>query len=218
MSRRDAYARTRSFIETCTEPVGAINCRFRVHHVPELAPILRLERELERRFGRHGEIQQERIDDALDFLDDIDPQPTNPWGMAPIWFSVTCNFRILDPAAKRPLPGQDPGRFRGVEYERGQPLGSSRLGLMLHNQATLALDLCIPDADDGLLGRVVPWLQQSLPCRLSQKHWRAWTPTKTGSFKGRRLAAPNVTLGNAHRARPGMSTSGPEAPPSGHGS
>jgi hypothetical protein len=196
MSRRVAYERTVSFLRTCTKPADPITYSFAVLDVPELPPVPRLERELKRRFGQYFAVQQhlavqnERVDEALDFLDEIDPQPTNQWGMAPIWFSATSNFQILDPATGDPITGQDPKRFKGVEYEGGVPLGTSGMRLILDNHARIAIELCLSDPDDALLRRVVPWLQEYLPCKLSPKQWRAWTPTTTGSFKARRISAP----------------------------
>lgn len=195
LSRRDAYQRTTDFLHACTEPVGPNVYSFRVFDVPELEPIVRLEQELEVRFGdyldgpgHYRAIPERLVGEALDFLDEIDPQPTNRWGMAPIWFWVAADFRILDPATGRPIPGQDPSRFSGAEYDWRVPLGSSRLRLILHNQAQIGIELCLPDADKDALGRLIPWLQQHLPFRLSPKHWRAWTPTKSGGFMARRLA------------------------------
>jgi hypothetical protein len=195
MSRRVAYHRTIDFLEACTEPVASRVYSFRVLEVPQLDPVPRLEGELQRRFGRYVDrfgdypgIPEASVDAALDFLDEIDPQPTNRWGMAPIWFWVSSQFRILDPATGQPMPGQDPSQFSGVEYEWRVPLGSSGLRLILHNQAQIGIELCIPDADRDTLGRLIPWLQEHLPFRLSPKHWRAWTPTKSGSFKARKLA------------------------------
>ena len=190
MSRRVAYERMIAFLHACTRPLGAIESWFAVERVPDLEPVPGLERELRRRFGQVLRIDAERVLDALQFLDDIDPQPTNQWGMAPIWFWTTCRFLILDPSTGRPLRGQDPERFHGVEYASGLPLGASSLHLMLHNHASLGIELCIPDADEEVLGRVVPWLQDYLPFRFSPRQWRAWTPTKTGSFKVRKMTAP----------------------------
>jgi hypothetical protein len=194
MSRRVAYQRTIAFLKECTQPVAPIAYSFTVHDVPELKPVPRFERELQRRFGGrvggHVGIEESQVEEALDFLDEIDPQPTNRWGMAPVWFRVASQFRILDPATGVPLPNQDPIRFAGVEYAWRVPLGSSGLRLILHDQAAIATELCIPDAREEVLGRTVPWLQQHLPFKLSSKHWRAWTPTKSGSFKARKMAAP----------------------------
>ncbi len=172
-----------AFLDACTEPLGATKYRFDVTHPPELKPVPGLEQELRRRFGDYAHVEAERVSDALDFLNDIDPQPTNRWGMAPIWFWAMSTFRILDPATGRPLSGQDPERFHGVEYEWRVPLGTSSIHLMLHTHATLGIELCIPDADDEVLRRVVPWLQEYLPFKFSPKQWREWTPTKSGSFK-----------------------------------
>jgi hypothetical protein len=191
MSRRVAYDRTRAFIETCTQPVAPVEYSFTVYTRFELPPVPELEHELRRRFGDYAAIQIAHVGDALSFLDQIDPQPTNRYGMAPIWFRMVSNFRIVDPVTKEPLPGQDPIRFRMFEYQPATPLGTSRLTLTLHNQASLALDLCIPDATESVLRRVVPWLQEHLPCKLSTKHWRAWTPTTSGLYRSRILAPAN---------------------------
>ena len=155
MSRRIAYERTIEFLHACTQPVGLIEYKFAVNDVPALRPVPELERELRRRFGDFARIKAERASDALDFLDEIDPQPANQWGMAPIWFWTMSKFLILDPATGRPLPGQDPKRFQGVEYEWSVPLGTSALRLTLHNHASLGIELCIPDADGEVLGRVL---------------------------------------------------------------
>ena len=186
-----------AFLATCTQPITPVACSFAVHDVPELPPVPRLARELEDRFGDYASIQHERIGEALDFLDEIDPQPTNPWGMAPIWFTAASSFLILDPLSGQPLPKQDPARFRGAEYEWGVPLGSSGLRLILDNGARIAVELCLPYPDDAVLRRVVPWLQRHLPFRLSAKQWRAWTPTRTGSFKARKMDAPETLQGRA---------------------
>ena len=200
MSRRMAYERTMSFLATCTELVEPPRHSFLVNREPEMPPLRDLERELDRRFGSRLrtvvsrsdrlEIGEDRVSDALDFLDAIAPQPTNPWGMAPIWFWVAATFRITDPATGRPLDGQDPDRFHGVEYAPGVPLGTSGLHLILHDRAQLGLELCIPGVEDDRIGRVARWLQDHLPVRLSSKQWRAWTPTASGSFKARRIAPP----------------------------
>lgn len=161
--------------------------------MPELSRQLDLEAELERRFGQ-GErvsVPADRVDEALELLDDIHPQPTNQWGMAPIWFRAQASFKIVDPATGNVLPGQHSERFAGTEYAWSVPLGTSDLSLILDNSAGLGIDLCIPDADNELLQRIVPWLQDHLPFKMSAKQSRSWTPTKSGSFRSRRMAAPS---------------------------
>jgi hypothetical protein len=193
MSRRVAYERTTSFLETCTELVSPNKYTFEVHEVPELPRQLDLEVELERRFGqgKRVAVPANRVDEALELLDDIYPQHTNQWGMAPIWFRAKSSFRIVDPGTGQVLPGQNTERFAGAEYVWRVPLGTSDLSLILDNSARLGIDLCIPDANGELLQRTVPWLQDHLPFKMSAKQWRSWKPTKSGSFKSRRMAAPN---------------------------
>jgi hypothetical protein len=192
MSRQVAYERTTSFLQTCTELVSPTQYTFQVHDVPELSRQVDLEVELERRFGqgKRVSVPANRVDEALELLDDIHPQPTNQWGMAPIWFRAQSSFQIVDPATGHVLSGQHAERFAGAEYVWSVPLGTSDLSLILNNSASLGIDLCIPDADSELLQRIVPWLQDHLPFKMSAKQWRSWTPTKSGSFKSRRMAAP----------------------------
>jgi hypothetical protein len=200
MSRREAFDRTSQFLATRTEVVDRIDSYFVANDVPDLGRVRQLEHELERRFGtRRGflqpkpgriDVESDRIWDALDYLDEIDPQPTNRWGMAPIWFWMSAKVRILDPTTGRPLPGQDPGQYGGVWYAAGVPLGTSDVRLILHNTAQLGINLCITKTDEPALGKIVPWLQQALPCKLSTRHWLGWSATKTGSFRGRRYDPP----------------------------
>lgn len=193
MGRRTAYQRTMQFLEICTRPVTPVEYAFTVHDVPDLEPQPDLEAELARRFGSGGQVAvpPARVEDALDLLDDLDPQPAM-WGMASLWLEGTAHFQIVDPDTGHELPGQDPARFAGKEYEWQVPLGTSGLRLSLENHARLAIELCIPDADPVLVQRVIPWLEENLPCKLSPKHWRTWTPTKAGSFRASRLMMPTV--------------------------
>jgi len=196
--RQVAYRRTLNFLQTCTEPVGSLEYALSVMKVPELERNPFLERTVERRFGRSSgpfgnahqqvPIDQARVDEVLQFLDEIDPQPTNQWGMAPIWFWVSSRFRILDPDTGHALPGQDQDRYAGIEYSWKVPLGTSGLHLILRNGSAIGINLCIPTADDVVFRRVVPWLQQHLPFKFSSQHWRAWTMTKSGSFKARKFS------------------------------
>ena len=187
MSRADAYERTMAFLETCVELDGSLEHQFALPPVPGMPRALDLEVQVKRRFGKDRPIPASRVAEALAFLEEIDPQPLNPWGMAPVWFWSVARFRILDPATGRPIPGQDARRFKGTTYSPGAPLGTSGLRLILVDRAAIGIDLCFPDADDDLLRRVVPWLQANLPFRLSPKQWREWTPTRTGSWKVRKL-------------------------------
>jgi hypothetical protein len=189
MPRRVAYERTMGFLDACTASLDVLDHRFRLQRVPDLEPPVELARALRATFGDDVALPTSRVPDALDFLDSIDPQPANRWGMVPVWFWTAAAFRILDPATGRPLDGQDPERYGNVEYEPTVPLGTSGLHLILNDHAALGVELCIPAGDDDLVRRVVPWLQEHLPFRFSPKQWREWAPTRTGTWKARRLPA-----------------------------
>ncbi|MFC4784859.1 hypothetical protein ACT8ZV_10305 [Nocardioides sp. MAHUQ-72] len=182
MTRRAALEATTSFRQTCTEPAGPTEYSITVHQVPGLTPPTRLLHELERRFGRGRllVLAEDEVEEALDLLDDIHPQPTNQWGMAPIWFSAGSRYRLLDPQTGRPLPGQTDDLFHRVGY-------TNESRLVLDNSARLALSFCIPGGEVGVLDRMIPWLEEHLPCKLSPKQWRAWTRTRSGTLRPRVL-------------------------------
>lgn len=182
MSRRAAYAATLAFVEACSHPIGQSDYTLKVHDVPELPRQVSLEADLERRFGprRSMVLAPDEVPRALDFLDEIHPQPTNQWGMEPLLFRATTRFHLLDPAAGTVLPGQTAALEEQTGYR-------NEVRLILGNSAHLGITLCIPGGDTGLLGRLLPALQEHAPCRLSRKQWRAWTPTKRGTLKSRVL-------------------------------
>ena len=135
----------------------------------------------------------DRIDDAVGLFESLEPLPTNPWGMAPVWLSIVCDFRLRDPNGSGLWPGQDPQRFGGFRTPAGVRLGASSTVLNLHARRSLGLALSIPDAGDEDLAAVVPWLQNALPMRLSPKQWTRWTLTNSGtSYRGKRISVPGL--------------------------
>lgn len=189
MSVAKAYEATERFVATCTTVTHRSEPRVTLQQVPELNLPSSIPTALRHAFGdsRGGPTTAER---GLELLSEIAPQPTNQWGMAPVWFVSSTTVQLNDPATGAPIPGQEPAAFNGVEYEWKVPLGLSQVRLMLDNRASLGVELCIPNTDPDVLGRVVPWLQEHLPFRFGAKHWRAWLPTKTGSFVARRMPDP----------------------------
>lgn len=121
------------------------------------------------------------------FLEEVDPQPSNQWGMAPLWLTTSWKVAILDPTTGEPFVGQDASRYLGVEYEWQVPLGVSRVRLNLSNHASMGIEMCLPDIDDARLKELLPFLQSRAPFRFSAKHWRRWVPTKSGSFRAQKI-------------------------------
>ena len=186
---RDAYEKTSAFIDACTVEISPRTQRFLFPDVPELEEKLEWKRDFRKRFGGWGRsevrVSDDGVEAALSFLEEVDPQPQNPWGMAPLWFTTSWQIHLRDPATDEPYPGQDAGRFDGTEYAWRVPLGVSHVRLILSNKASLGIELCIPDLDDAGLAILIPALQEHAPFRFSAKQWRRWTPTTTGTFASR---------------------------------
>lgn len=194
LAAREAFERTTGFLHTCTEPAEPATCTLIRTSAPELVPDPQIDARLTSQFGEGPRVHVpwERVCDALEFIESIRDQPVNPWGMAGYWMQVDATFRVLSPISLQPLPGQSAQRYNGVEYAWNAPLGTSALKLSLHNSASLAINLCIPDTEGDDLSQVVSWLQEHLPMRFSAKHWKRWTPTRSDGFKGRQLPAPAI--------------------------
>jgi hypothetical protein len=188
---REAYGRATAFVNVCTELVAPREQRFRFQQVPELPDLPVWEQHFREQFGGGDDpkvdVPDDQVEAALAFLESVEPQPANRWGLAPLWFTTAWKIRLLDPRTREPYPGQDPARYAGVEYEWGVPLGESNVRLNLSNRASLALEICLPDVDDEQLREVISELQAHAPFRFSSKQWRRWTPTKTGSYRSRKI-------------------------------
>ena len=101
---------------------------------------------------------------------------------------MECVFRLLDPRTQLPFHWQGPEPFRTY----GIPLNESGLKLYLDNRASLGITLFIPTGDREALSKAIPWWQENLPFRMSPKHWTTWSPTKVGTFKGRKIALDSL--------------------------
>lgn len=183
---RDAHARTQAFVDACMIEIEPRRQFFNLVKVPELPDLPAWAPQLWERFsrgdGRTVPVADSDVGDALSFLDDVDPQPRNQWGVSPLRLCTNWTVALLDPSTGEPFPGQNPGRYPRSDYE-GLSLGESRVQLVLHNSASVSVSLCFPDLDDTRLKEVLASFQQNAPFKFSRKHWKRWTPTKTGSFR-----------------------------------
>ena len=192
MPVRAAHARMLAFLERCTEPVEPLEYCFRIHDVPGLRDNPTLRQEVARRFfdgHTRFPFQPAEADRALDFLVSQQPQPTNEYGMAPLWLWMVTRVRLRDPDTGVLLPGQDPERFGLCQADGDILLGTSRVQLVLDNSARISVGFSFPDLEDDQLRELVPRLQEHLPFKLSRKHWKRWTPAKNGNgYLGRRIS------------------------------
>jgi hypothetical protein len=191
ISPRQALTAWQGFLDACTQP-SPVSCWFDLPMTPELtvepAVVARLSAMFPERTRDRFPVPRDGIDQAVDLIESIEPQPTNQWGMAPVWLWFTADFQLLRPDGSGVWPGQDPARFGHFQTPAGITLGASSTRLVLQARRSLGLSLSIPEASDEDLQRVVPWLQNHLPMRLSAKHWARWTLTKNGrTYRGKKI-------------------------------
>jgi hypothetical protein len=189
ISPHDAYDAWSRFLSACTVP-GAITCFFDLPDTPELAVERSVRRLLGRTFppaGRRFPVPTRRVPEALELLATLEPQPTNRWGMAPVWLRFSADFALRHPDGHL-WPGQDRSEFGFFETPGGVRLGASMTNLSLQARRSMGLLLSVPDATDAEAVDLIPWLQSHLPFQLSPKHWTRWTLTKNGrTYRGQKL-------------------------------
>lgn len=206
-SARDAVNSWLGFLEGCTAP-SPIRCWFQFPETPGLKVAPEVVREVGRAFppieispAHHKStiqyvVPRNRLDEAVALFESLEPLPMNKWGMAPIWLWFRAEFRLLSPGGEL-WPGQDPTFFNDFVTRTGVTLGASATGLGLQAKRHMGLGLSIPRASDRDLGALVPWLQESLPFRLSAKHWTRWTLTKNKlSYRGNKIVPPSLANGS----------------------
>lgn len=189
ISAYEAYAAWAHFLTERTL-AGPITCYFALPDVPELTVEPRVRAKIGEIFPASGErhpVLAERVNEAIDLLATLEPQPTNRWGSAPVWLVFECDFALKGPDG-RVWPSQHTATFGSFQTLTGVRLGASSTNLSLHAKRTMGLLLSVPDATDADLTDLIPWLQSALPFRLSRKHWSRWTLAKNGrTYRGRRL-------------------------------
>jgi hypothetical protein len=189
VSARDALDRWLIFLNACTDP-SPVKCWFDFPVTPGLTVDPHVVQLVEREFPRGTDkhiVPTGRVDDAIALFQSFEPLPTNKWGMAPVWLWFTTEIQLRSPTGGT-WPAQDSKLFNEFVTPTGITLGRSRTRLVLQAKKGMGLALSIPLASDGDLEGVVPWLQASLPFKLSAKQWTRWTLTKNGvSYRGRKF-------------------------------
>lgn len=138
MSARDALGSWLRFLDvrSVAEPVTA---RFEFPQTPGLRVERRVVRAIEDAFGQSSmrlttrvlgqppmsvDVPAPRFRDAIALLESLEPQPTNEWGMAPVWLWFTADFQMRSPNSPGVWPGQDPANFGNFQTPAGVLLGA----------------------------------------------------------------------------------------------
>ena len=140
-----------------------------------------------RQVGEHREILRPLpIEQVPSWLEG----PCRLAGDAGPWVSAWGQFRFTDLQSHDPLPGQDPSIYGHQKVERGgYLLGQSVLYARLSRRSTVSVFLCFPfEAPSAEFRSYLDRLQQHLPFRFSNHHWKHWRPRARGTgFVGRKF-------------------------------
>jgi hypothetical protein len=144
----------------------------------------------ERRLAILGEVEEHEnwwalgsadVDDALALMQSLEPFPDH-WLDAPLALAVNATFRLRDAESAEPFPAQDPELYGNREAAWMLPLGRSAIYLRLTTRSTCALLLALPFAEVApALVAYVRRIDQSLPFRLSRRHWSRWQLNARGT-------------------------------------
>ncbi len=195
-----AHAAVGAFLATCAEPAGAVSCTFRVWaggpehrstHWRELAmSVLGGPRRTDR---THSEwhVRGDRIDAMLAALDAATPVDVTPHGRPLAALALNAPVRLLDPSSGTPYAGVSPeatGEFAVDGY--GRTLGASGVRSTFGTTAS-ALSLWLSFPGDERLADASAHVRAHVPVRLSTKHWRRWSPTRSGNgYRSARIPSP----------------------------
>lgn len=190
ISVRRAHSSWATFLETYGSDV-AESCYFDFPNTPELTAEPDVRSAVAEAFpasGRKHEVPSDRVREALDLMTALEPQPTNPWGMAPVWLCFSAEFVLRRPTGGV-WPDQERERFGFFETPTGVRLGRCVANLNIEAKRSMGLLLSVPNVTDEEAAELAQWLQADLPFRLSAKHWSRWTLTKNGrTYRGRKIA------------------------------
>jgi hypothetical protein len=142
-------------------------------------------------YERAWEVDPHEIDGALALMQRVEPIPEH-LRSGVLVLAVEASFRLREPHAGEPFPGQDPALYGHQEAAWNLPLGLSRIYLRLSGRSTCALFLSLPfPAVSPALREYVTELEARLPFRLSPKHWSRWQLNAKSTRYYKRRVAPH---------------------------
>ena len=107
-----------------------------------------------------------------------------------MYLGIRASFSLRDPDTGEAFPLQGTDLYGKQEADFRIPLGVSGLYLRLANPSTCSLFLSLPFTEvTPKLQLYLRRLEESLPFRLSRKHWSRWQLNAQGSKYYRRRAS-----------------------------
>ncbi len=125
------------------------------------------------------------------------PLPLHPFGLQPACVRLGLKFRFRSIDGTSELPGQGADNYLRFVPGRGQVLGESEIYARVSEKTTASVFLNFPF--EGATTEFLhfrAFVQDHLPFRMSNLHWKRWTLTKKGdNYLGRKFGGKPDKLG-----------------------
>jgi len=129
------------------------------------------------------------IENLAQLFASLRPLPSHPFGLQPGCVRIGQKFRFKAFDGSAELSGQGADNYMQFIPCFGQILGESEIYARLSEKSTMSMFLNFPfeEASPDFL-RFRAFVQDHLPFKLSEHHWKRWTLTKRGDkYLGRKL-------------------------------
>lgn len=136
-------------------------------------------------------VRTDAVDDLLDAVGEAGPSAVTRHGHSLASLGWSADVLLTDPKTSAPYVGIDAGSFgRFAADGYGRLLGASGVRASIGTAAS-SLSLWLGFPADERLGDAAAHVQDTLPFRLSTKHWRRWTLGRDGrSYRAAKIPSP----------------------------
>lgn len=188
-----AAAKFDAFLGACTTPardsssvlrIRAGGAEARSEHWRALATEMLGGPSRTERTHQEWRVRQDRLSDVLAALDAATSDDVTRFGSPLAALVLSAAVRLVDPNDGAPYAGVSAEATGGFAVDGyGRTLGASGVRAAFGTTAS-SLSLWLAFPGDVRLDAAASHVQAHAPVRLSAKHWRRWTPTRSGDGYG----------------------------------
>lgn len=200
-----ALAQVMRFLGACTAAQEPMQCSVELVSGAGIPNTFsdRLLSQLDNEYGRHStrglgpntghrwQIPLEVADTMAKMISGLSPMPVHPHGLQPIALEVQQKFCFVSQDDRKELlPHQGAENYANFAPGYGLVLGRSQLYARISEKSHVSVFLCFPFAEPtSAFFEYRKFIQENLPFKMSDAHWKLWRLTKRGdSYIGRKLA------------------------------
>lgn len=139
--------------------------------------------------GHRWQIPLEAAEAVAKMISDISPLPVHPHGLQPIALEVQQKFCFVSQHDSSVLPHQGMENYANFAPGYGLELGISQLYARISEKSHVSVFLCFPFTEtSAAFFEYRSFIQENLPFKMSDAHWKMWSLTKRGNnYVGRKL-------------------------------